>query len=284
MGSRIKSMTLLFLLSILLVLVGSFFGKQGAVIAFVIALGMNWIAYFFGDRIVLATSRAREVKPGEYSRLTSMLQELSMSAGIPVPRLYIIPSPSPNAFATGRDPQHASVAVTEGIMHLLNEQELKGVLAHELSHVKNRDILLATIAATIASAVTMLARMIQWAAIFGGGRDSEGRGGNILSLAGMMAMVILAPLAATLLQLALSRSREYLADESGARICGNPLFLSGALRKLAKGVTAIPMQNANPSISPLYIVNPFSGRSFANIFSTHPPLEERIKKLEQLGF
>lgn len=284
MAARIKSYFLLGILSILLVYIGSLFGNNGMIIAFILALMMNLMSYFFGDKIVLAMTRAVKIPEDQMPSLHRLVSEVAIAAGIPKPDVYIIPSSSPNAFATGRDPAHSSVAFTEGILDLLDDNELKGVIAHEISHIKNRDILVATIAATIASAITMIARMIQFAAMFGGGgRDSE-RGGNIFSLFAMLAFAILLPIAATLINLAISRNREYLADETGAKLIHNPFALAGALKKLARGVSVVPMNNANPSTSHLFIVNPFSGKSILTLFSTHPPIEERIKRLESMGF
>lgn len=283
MANRIKTYFLLGLLTVLFVFIGSLFGKNGMIIAFIIAIGLNWFSYFFSDKIVLAMYRAKETTESSYPQLHRIVEELAVNAGIPKPKIYIIPSETPNAFATGRDPNHAAVAVTEGIMSLLNENELKGVLGHELTHVKNRDILISTVAATIAGAITLIARMIQWAAIFGGFGGDDDRDGNIFSLIAMLIFAILAPIAAIIIQLAISRSREYLADEGGAKICGNPLYLANALRKLSEGVKAVPMRTANPSTSHLFIVNPFSGKSLINLFSTHPPIEERIKRLENMA-
>lgn len=283
MVNRIKTYFLLGLLTVLFVFIGSLFGKNGMIIAFIIAIGLNWFSYFFSDKIVLAMYRAKETTESSYPQLHRIVEELAVNAGIPKPKIYIIPSETPNAFATGRDPNHAAVAVTEGIMSILNENELKGVLGHELTHVKNRDILISTVAATIAGAITLIARMIQWAAIFGGFGGDDDRDGNIFSLIAMLIFAILAPIAAIIIQLAISRSREYLADEGGAKICGNPLYLANALRKLSEGVKAVPMRTANPSTSHLFIVNPFSGKSLINLFSTHPPIEERIKRLENMA-
>lgn len=283
MGARIRSYLLLGLLSVLLVYIGSFFGKDGMIVAFIIALTMNLVSYFAGDKIVLAMNRAVKVSEDQMPGLHRIVSEVSVAAGIPKPEVYIIPSQSPNAFATGRDPYNSSVAFTQGILDLLDENELKGVIAHELSHIKNRDILIATISATIASAITMIARMIQFAAMFGGGKDSE-RGGNIFSVFATIAFAILVPIAAMLINLAISRNREYLADETGARIIHNPLALARALEKLARGVSVSPMNNANPSTTHLFIVNPFSSKSLLTLFSTHPPIEERIRRLERMRF
>ncbi|MCM8768346.1 MAG: zinc metalloprotease HtpX [Candidatus Omnitrophica bacterium] len=282
MGNQVRSVFLLGILSVLLVYLGSLFGEGWMLVALIFALGMNAISYFLGDKLILALYRAREISPGEMPELYRIVQNLTQSAGLPMPRLYLIPSASPNAFATGRDPAHASVAVTSGILNILSAEELEGVLAHELSHVKNRDILIATIAATIAGAITFLARMMQWAAYFGGGNDDR-RGGNALSLVGLLVFAVLAPIAAMIVQLAISRSREYLADESGAKISGHPEYLASALRRLAAGVSSQPMSRANPSTAHLFIVNPFSARSLLAIFSTHPPIEERIARLERMA-
>jgi len=283
MINRIKTYFLLGLLSIIFILIGSFFGKQGMIIALILALGLNWFSYFFSDKLVLAMYRAKEVPENAYPQLHRIVEELAVKGKIPKPKIYIIPSATPNAFATGRDPNHAAVAVTEGIMEILDENELKGVLGHELSHIKHRDILIATVAATIAAAITFIANMLRWAAFFGGIGGDDDREGNILGLAGIILFAILAPIAAMIIQLAISRSREYLADEGGAELCGNPLYLANALKKLSEGVKRIPMKTSNPSTSHLFIVNPFSGKSLINLFSTHPPTEERIKRLENMA-
>ncbi|HOL21801.1 MAG TPA: zinc metalloprotease HtpX [bacterium] len=283
MVNRMRTYFLLGILTVIFVLIGSFFGKEGMYIAFFFALVMNWISYFFSDRIVLAMYRAKQVTQDEAPVLYRIVGELTQTASLPMPRIYIIPSATPNAFATGRDPSHSAVAVTGGILELLNEDELKGVLAHELGHIKNRDILVATVAATIAGAITMLARMLQWAAFLGGGSD-ERREGNIFGVVALLAFAILAPIAAMIVQMAISRGREYLADEDGAKLAGNPLYLAKALRKLAMGVKARPMNNANPATAHMFIVTPFSGRSILNLFSTHPPIEERIRRLESMAY
>ncbi len=279
-----KSYFLLGILSVLFVYIGSLFGNEWMVFAFFMALVMNFVSYFLGDKIVLAMTRAVMVPENQMPRLHRIVEEVAVSAGIPKPTIYIIPSASPNAFATGRDPAHSSVAFTQGILELLDENELKGVIAHEMSHIKNRDILVATIAATIASAIMMIARMIQFAAIFGGGGRDSDRGGNIFSVFAMIAFAILVPIVASLINLAISRSREYLADETGAKLIHNPFALANALRKLARGVSGAPMNSVNPSISHLFVVNPFSAKSFFNLFSTHPPMEERIRRLENMSF
>jgi len=280
MANRVKTYFLLGGLTVILVLIGSFFGRSGMIVAFIFALLLNWLSYFFGDKIVLTMYKAQEVSYSQKPRLHQMVEQLCQKADLPKPMIYIIPSSTPNAFATGRDPRHASVAVTEGILNLLSEEELSGVLGHEITHIKDRDILVATIAATIAGAIIILARMLQWAAIFGGGDDN--RGGNMIGFAGMLLFAILAPIAALIIQLAISRSREYLADDGGARLCGNPLFLANALGKLSRGVKSIPMRNVNPSTSHLFIITPFSGKKMLSLFSTHPPIEERIKRLEKM--
>jgi heat shock protein HtpX len=223
--------------------------------------------------------RAQEVTEAEAPELYHMVKNLAMKASLPMPRVYIIPEDTPNAFATGRNEQHAVVAVTEGILRILNRDELEGVIAHELTHIKNRDILIGSIAATLAGAIVMLANMAQWAAIFGGvSRDDDEGGGGIL---GLIAMAILAPIAATIIQMAVSRSREYMADDGGARVSGNPYGLAGALEKLSRASQAVPM-DANPSTAHMFIVNPLTGRSLMSLFSTHPPIEERIARLRSM--
>lgn len=283
MMNRLKTTLLLTLLTLLMVAMGSAIGgKSGMVFAFFMACAMNFFSYWFSDKIVLKMYGAREITEAENPAFYGMVRRLATQGGLPMPRVYVIPSDSPNAFATGRNPNHAAVAATEGILRILSMEELEGVMAHELSHVKNRDILVSTIAATFAGAISMLGNMLQWAAIFGGGRsdDDEGAGGMI----GGLAMAIIAPIAAMLIQMAVSRSREYLADESGARICGNPLALANALKKLQMGSQMIPMQQATPASAHLFIVNPLTGGALLNLFSTHPPMEERIARLEQMAY
>jgi len=282
MGNRLKTYILLGFLTVILVWIGGFFGKGGLITSLIIAFFLNWFSYFFSDRIVLAIYRAREVKEEEDPYLHSIVAQLSQIAGIPKPKVYIINSPTPNAFATGRNPNNSAIALTTGIIELLEENELKGVISHELTHIKNRDTLIATIAATIAGAITFLARMLQYIAFFGGMERDRRKSGNIFEIVAILLFAILAPIAALLIQLAISRSREYLADEDGAKISGNPLFLANALRKLAYGVKRYPMNNANPATTHLFIVNPFSAKNILSLFSTHPPIEERIERLERM--
>ncbi len=280
--NRLKTTLLLTCLTLLMIAMGSAIGGQGGmIVAFLLAGAMNFFSYWYSDKIVLKMYRAREVSEAESPAFYDMVRRLVQQADMPMPRVYIIPSASPNAFATGRNPQNAAVAATEGIMGILSAEELEGVMAHELAHVQNRDTLISTIAATFAGAISMLGNMLQWAAIFGAGRsEDEEDGGGML---GGLAMAIIAPLAAMLIQMAVSRSREYLADASGAKICGKPLALANALRKLQQGVQAAPMADATPATSHLFIVNPLSGGSLLKLFSTHPPMEERIARLEAMA-
>lgn len=255
-------------------------GRQGMIIAFGFAFFGNFFAYWFSDKVVLKMYHAREVTEAEAPQLYRIVHNLAISAGMPMPKVYIIPGDQPNAFATGRNPSHAAVAVTEGIMSLLSDDELEGVLAHELAHVRHRDILIGTIAATVAGAIMMLSRMAQFAAIFGGGsRDDDDRGNIFVVI--IVAMV--GGLAAMLIQLAISRSREFGADAGGAEICGKPLALASALRKLEMGAQRVPM-DANPATAHMFIVNPFSAQGVANWFSTHPPIPDRIERLEKLAW
>jgi heat shock protein HtpX len=254
-------------------------GRQGMIVAFAIALAMNFVAYWFSDKIVLSMYRAKEVKREEYPKLLVAVSNLSTKAGLPMPKVYVIPTGTPNAFATGRDPSHAAVAVTEGIMKLLSDDELEGVIAHELSHVKNRDTLIMTLVATVAGAIYMLSDMARWAMIFGGRADDDRNGSSAVSA---LVIVIVAPIAATLIQLAISRSREYMADDSGADISGRPLSLANALRKMHNYSRQMPMK-ANPVTAHMFIVNPLTGGGFLSFFSTHPPIERRIARLEELA-
>lgn len=279
-----KTLMLLTALTVLFVAIGYLIGGQGGmIIAFGFAVVMNFVSYWFSDKIVLSMYRAKKVEEADAPRLYSMVQRLATQAGLPGPRVYIIPDSSPNAFATGRNPANGVVAYTQGILDLLSEDELEGVTAHELAHIKNRDILTQTIAATIAGAIGMLASMAKWGAIFGGmgGRDDrEGGGGGII---GLLVMAIVAPIAAMFVQMAISRTREYAADATGAQISAKPLSLANALRKLHNGAARRPM-DANPATAHMFIVNPLSGRSMMSLFSTHPPVEERIARLEGMVY
>jgi heat shock protein HtpX len=277
-----KTVLLMTALTVLLVLIGGAFGgRQGMILAFIFAGAMNMFSYWFSDKIVLRMYNAQEATEAEAPMLWAVTHELAVKMNMPMPKVYVIPSDSPNAFATGRNPNHAAVAATEGILRLLTRDELEGVMAHELGHVRNRDILIGTIAATIAGAISMLANMAQWAMIFGGGRrdDREGEGGLI----GGILMIILAPIAAALIQMAVSRSREYQADASGAKICGNPIWLANALRKLQAGTQRVPL-DASPATAHMFIVNPLRGGGLQGLFSTHPPLEDRIARLESMAY
>lgn len=280
-----KTIVLMVGLTVLLVAIGGAFGGRiGMIYAFIFAGAMNLFSYWFSDKIVLKMYNAREATEAEAPMLYGVTHDLALKMNMPMPKVYIIPSEAPNAFATGRNPNHAAVAATQGILRLLTREELEGVMAHELGHVRNRDILIGTIAATIAGAISMLAHMAQWAMIFGGyggeRRDREqGSGGMIAGLA----MIILAPIAALLIQMAISRSREYQADASGARLCGNPLWLASALKKLHAGSQRIPM-DANPATAHMFIVNPLRGGGIVSLFSTHPPIEDRIARLEKMAY
>ncbi len=278
MENRVKTVLLLTGLTIFLIFMGKVLGgRQGMYLAFILALGMNFFSYWFSDKIVLRMYKAQEVSPEEAPQIHQMVEELAHEAGIPKPRVYIIPDDSPNAFATGRNPQHAAVAATQGIIRLLTPVELKGVLGHELGHVLNRDILISTIAATLAGAIMILASLARWGAILGMGRDDD-EGGGIL---GVLVMSIIAPIAAMLIQMAISRSREYLADETGAHLTHNPDSLARALEKLSLGTQQIPM-DASPATAHMFIVNPLAGSSLMNLFSTHPPIEERVERLRAM--
>lgn len=277
MGNQIKTTILLAVLTACIVWIGQLLGgRQGMIIALVIAAGMNFFSYWYSDKIVLRMYKAREASPQQAPEIYRMVQELTRRAGLPMPKVYVIPDDTPNAFATGRNPQHAVVAVTEGLLRIMDREEIMGVLAHELAHVKNRDILIGSIAATLAGAIMMLATMARWSLFLGGGRDDEEGGG--LGGIGLLVMSILAPLAAVIIQMAISRSREYLADAGGAAICGHPEWLARALEKLGAASGRMPM-NANPSTAHMLIVNPLSGKSMMSWFSTHPPLQQRIARL-----
>ncbi|HLH05684.1 MAG TPA: zinc metalloprotease HtpX [Terriglobales bacterium] len=275
--NTLKTAFLLTALTLLLLFIGQYFGGQnGLIMAFIIAGVMNFVSYFFSDKLALAMYRAQPVTREEAPRIYGIVERLTAKTGLPMPKIYVIPTDSPNAFATGRNPQHASVAVTQGILGLLNDDEMEGVLAHELGHVRNRDILISSVAATIAGAITFLARMGAWGAMFGGygGRDDRDRGGGLAALF----MLILAPIAAMLIQLAVSRSREYQADATGAHITGNPYALASALQKLDAYSRRVPMA-ASPSTAHLFIIQPLLGMNFGNLFSTHPPTAKRIERL-----
>ncbi len=279
--NTVKTFFLLAALTILLVVVGQLVGgRTGMIIAFSFAVILNFGSYWYSDKIVLRIQKARRVERSDAPDLFRITEELTAAAGLPMPALYVIESEQPNAFATGRNPERAAVAVTTGIMRLLSGDELRGVIAHELTHVKNRDILVATIAATVAGAITMLANIAQWALIFGTGGRGDRDGGNPIAL---LVTIIVAPIAALLIQMAISRSREFMADEGGAAMAGNPLSLANALRKLHQGVEKFPVR-ANPSTAHLFIVSPLSGGGISKLFSTHPPVEERIARLEQMVY
>jgi len=283
MTSQLKTGLLLGLLTAVLVLMGSAMGgKTGLVIALVMAVVMNVGSYWYSDRIVLSMYRAQELSEEDAPGLFDLTRQLAANAGLPMPKLYLVPQEQPNAFATGRNPANAAVAVTEGLLRLVSPEELTGILAHEMAHIKNRDILVQTIAAVVGGAITSVATMLQWGAIFGMGRssDEEGGGGGAF---GAILMAIVAPIAAMLIQMAISRSREYLADETGAKLAGNPLPLAGALKKLDDYAHAIPMQGANPATENMFIVSPLSGGGVAGLFSTHPPTEERIRRLRAMA-
>jgi len=280
--NALRTTLLLGLLSCLLIIAGGAIGgRSGMTFALVMAGVMNLVSYWFSDKIVLSMYGARQVSEADYPEFYGMVRQLAISAGMPMPKVYLIESDTPNAFATGRNPEHAAVAATTGILRILSREELMGVMAHELTHVRNRDILISSIAATIAGAITYLAHMAQWAAMFGAGRDSDDEGGG--GMFGMILMAILAPIAAMLIQMAISRSREFGADTGGAEISGNPLYLAGALRKLEMANQQIPM-DANPATAHMFIVNPLSGSGMMSLFSTHPPLEERIRRLEAMAY
>jgi heat shock protein HtpX len=280
-----RTTILLAVLTALLIWIGDMLGgRQGAIIALLIAGGMNFFSYWFSDKIVIKMYGGQEVTAQDDPELYGMVQDLTQRAGLPMPKVYMLPQDTPNAFATGRNPQHAAVAVTDGIRRILNKRELAGVLAHELSHVKNRDILVSTIAATLAGAISYLAQMAQWAMIFGGNRDRDDEGGG--NVVGLIVMMIVAPIAAMLIQMAVSRSREYGADAGGAQITGDPLALASALRKLHMGAQNIPLHVNNATANAtahMFIVNPLTGHGLASLFSTHPPMEERIARLEAMA-
>lgn len=280
MNNTLKTGLLLAVLTALFLLIGDVVGgRNGMVMAFGLAVLLNFGAYWFSDKIVLRMYGAREVSEAEAPQLHGVVRRLSLAAGVPMPKVYVIPTDSPNAFATGRNPEHAAVAATEGILRLLSPDELEGVLAHEMAHVKNRDILIGTVAATLAGAVMMLARFAQFAAIFGGGgRDRDDRGGIL----GLLFLAIVAPIGAMLVQMAVSRSREYVADERGAKICGKPLSLARALEKISGISREVPLE-AGPATAHLFIVSPLTGGGLLSLFSTHPPVEKRVERLRAMA-
>ena len=275
----LRTMVLMVTLTLMLVFVGGLMGgKSGMTIALIMAFGMNFVTYWFSDKIILKMYGARAVTEAEAPELYGTVRRLAQRAQLPMPKVYVMDEDQPNAFATGRNPEHGVVAVTTGIMRILSREELEGVLAHELAHIKNRDILVSTVAASIAGAISYLAQMAQWAALFGGRRDDEGESGSPLAA---LVMMIVGPIAAMMVQMAISRSREYGADEGGARIAGEPRYLASALRKIHQAARAIPM-DASPATSHMFIVNPLTGGGLLRLFSTHPPVEERIARLEAM--
>ncbi|CUU38437.1 MAG: zinc metalloprotease HtpX [Armatimonadetes bacterium] len=277
--NMLKTGILLTALTLLLIAIGNMLGGQtGLLIALVLAAIMNLGAYWFSDKLVLAMSGAQPISEQEAPELYAMVRRLCQRANLPMPRLYLIPEEQPNAFATGRDPHHAAVGITQGLLRLMDRQEVEGVIAHELAHIKNRDTLIMAVAATIAGAISYLAHMFYYASLFAGNRDE--RGGNPIAA---LAMLILAPIAATIIQLAISRSREYEADRVGAEIAGTPIGLANALRKLELAAQRIPMHHAEPATAHMYIVNPLSGGGLMALFSTHPPVKERIRRLEAMA-
>ena len=283
MTNTLKTTALLAALTVLFVLLGGMVGgEQGMVVAFLFAGLMNFVSYWWSDRIVLWMYGAQEVSEAEAPDFHALVRRLAQRAGLPMPKVYLIPTETPNAFATGRNPQHAAVAATEGILRILTLDELEGVMAHELGHVRNRDILISTLAATLAGAIMMLARMAQFAAWFGAGRSSDDEeGGGAGGILGMILLAVLAPIAAMLIQMAISRAREYLADAAGAEISRKPWALADALEKLERAATALPLE-ANPATAHLFIVNPLRGGSLLSLFSTHPPIEERVARLRAM--
>jgi heat shock protein HtpX len=278
--NTLKTVFLMTLMMVLLILVGSAFGgERGMIMAFAFSLLMNFGSYWFSDKLVLMMYRAREVTETEAPRLFKIARTVSTQAQVPMPKVYIIPGETPNAFATGRGPNHAAVAATEGIVQMLSDDELEGVIAHEFAHIKNRDILTGTIAATLVGTITFVARMAGWSMMFGGSRDDRRSSNGFAEIA----MLILAPIAAVLVQLAISRSREFAADAGAAQFTGRPLSLATALQKLERGVERIPMENASPASAHMFIVNPLRGGGVMKLFSTHPPIEERVERLQQIA-
>jgi heat shock protein HtpX len=282
--NQLKTAFWMVLMTVLLVLVGRIWGNGGMAIALGVAIVMNGVAYWFSDRIALAAAQAREVEPGEAPMLHRIAERLALQYRVPKPRVYVSPDPSPNAFATGRNPSHAAICVNEGLFRILDEEELYGVLAHEFAHVRNRDILISSVVAVLAGTITFIANLAQWGLMMGGfgGRDERDREGDGGLIGGLL-LIVVAPIAAALIQLAVSRSREFEADHTGAEVSGDPMALASALRKLERVTQVVPSQTAQPAFAHLYIVNPLSGRTLAGLFSTHPPLEERIHRLEAMA-
>ena len=281
--SYVKTTILMAGLTIVLVLLGQLLGgPSGAMLAFILAGTMNFFSYWYSDKMVLKLYHAREIGPEDRTGLYPTVKRLAGQAHLPMPRVYIIPGDTPNAFATGRNPKHASVAATEGILRVLNKDELEGVMAHELAHIRHRDILISSIAATIAGAITLLANMAQWTAIFGGFNRSEDEEGGMNGLIGLLVMAFIAPVAALVIQMAISRSREFTADRTGAEISGKPMALANAIRRLERGVERLPMQ-ANPATAHLFIVNPLHRGHLAALFSTHPDINQRVDRLEAIA-
>jgi heat shock protein HtpX len=279
--NTLKTVALLTFLTVLLVFVGGAVGgRSGMIIAFGMALVMNFVSYWFSDKIVLAMYKAQPVTESQAPELYGSVRRLSQKAGLPMPKVYIMPEEALNAFATGRNPEHGVVAVTEGILRALSREELEGVLAHELAHIKHRDILTGTIVATIAGAISMLAQMAHWALLFGGGRRDDDEGGSPIVA---LVMMIVAPIAAMLVQMAISRTREYEADKGGAQIAGNPFGLVNALQKLEQGAQVVPMHDAKPATAHMFIVNPLTGGGLMKLFSTHPPIADRVKRLREMA-
>lgn len=277
--NALKTTFLMTLLTLLFLFVGKALGgQQGMQIAFVMAVGMNFFSYWFSDKLVLKMYGAKEVSPSEAPQLHSIVRNLVQKAQMPMPKVYVIENPTPNAFATGRNPSHAAVAVTTGILRILTTEELSGVIGHELSHIRHRDILISTIAATFAGGITMLAHMARWGALFGGSRSDDNRQSPIVFLV----MSLVAPIAAMLIQMAVSRSREYEADKGGAELCGNPMYLARALAKLEKGAEAMPM-DAQPTTAHMFIVNPLRAGALLTLFRTHPSTQDRVQRLEAMS-
>ncbi len=276
-----KTVILMTVMMVLFILVGNLIGGQsGMMIAFVLALVMNFGSYWFSDKIVLAMYKAKQIERNDMPEYYDAVERLASNANLPMPKVYLIENPTPNAFATGRNPQNSAVAVTTGILRILNRDELEGVIAHELTHILNRDILVSTIAATLVGTITMIARMAGWAAMFGGSSRDDREGSSPIA---DLVLMIVAPIAAVLIQMAISRSREYMADQGGAKISGKPLALASALNKLTQTNEIIPMQNAGSSSAHMFIVNPLSGKSLMKLFSTHPPVEERVARLNEIA-